>query len=524
MENTDAGEPARLRWLTVFSCVGMALFGYDTGVVSGSLVLMEHDIDLSDFQKEVVVSSTALLAAAGALLGGPISDSFGRKPVITIASILFIMGALMVALSNGFKALVMGRTVLGLAIGMTSGTTPLYVAEAAPPDIRGRLVTLNDFMICAGQVLASVVNAAVQDLPHGWRWATGLAAVPAAVQFAGLFFLPESPRFLVQKGRVSDAARALGGLRGPSWDVRKEVAEIAEVVAREKPQPAHRQVAEILGTRRHLRALGLGVGLMALNQLTAINTVMYYGVTILEMVGLSESAALYVGILCNVMQIAGVVYSVLHMDAGRRRLALRSLTGVCAALALLVLAFAVRAIRWVAVPALMLYLVAFGSGLSGIPWVINSEVYPLHVRAVATGLATTTNWLFNFSVSLTFLSLVNALGQSGTFALYAGVAALGYAVLYLYMPETANLSLEQLQALFDSPESLATARYHTFENPLAATHHQHNLDGAAAPPILTGVPGEGEGGPGSPPPELELATHDTMSLLAVGTKKSDADA
>ena len=185
----------------IFGCVGMALFGYDTGVVSGSLVMMSSDFELDTFRKEFAVSSTVLLAAVGSVAGAPLNDHFGRRPVVAAAALLYIIGSLIIASAGGYGGLISGRMLLGVAIGFASSTVPHYSAELSPPTERGMVVTLNDLNIVAGQLLAGIVNALVVDLDGGWRIAMGLAAVPAAVMLVGVFFLPESPRWLLLPSR-----------------------------------------------------------------------------------------------------------------------------------------------------------------------------------------------------------------------------------------------------------------------------------------------------------------------------------
>lgn len=494
------------------------------GVVSGALLLVAKDLHLTRFEQESVVSATVAAAVCGALAGGPANQKLGRRPVILVSALLFVAGALLMALSPGFLTLAAGRAVVGLAIGATSTTAPLYIAEASPPELRGTLVSLNVVLITGGQAVAGVVDGLLAGRAGGWRWMLGLSAVPAVVLGIGFLPLPESPRWLVAAGRREAAAAALRKLRDRE-DVEQEVAEIEGALT--ATQHAQTTWTDLLASAPARRAIVLGCALQALQQLCAINTVMYYSAQILTMAGFAGAGqAIWLAALVAGANFAFTLCGLALVDrVGRRRLTLVSISGVCLALLFLGGAFWVESQRspallappahagvcadyarcmgcvedpgcgfcanatlpeaparclpahpggggpardhgfscpasqwhavacpgangWPAVFGLLLYLAFFSPGLGMTPWALNAEMHAPHLRAHAAAAATATNWICNLLVSFTFLDLVHALGAAGAFWLFAAVAAVGAAGLFLYLPETKGRSLEEMEEVF----------------------------------------------------------------------------
>ena len=237
----------------IFGCVGMALFGYDTGVVSGSLVMLSSDWELDTFRQEFAVSATVLFAGVGSVLGAPLNDYFGRRPVVMFAAVLDIIGAVVVAVSGGYAAFIVGRMLLGVAIGFASSTVPHYSAELSPPTERGKVVTLNDLNIVMGQLLAGIVNALVVDLESGWRIAMGLAAVPSAVMLVGAYFLPESPRWLAMQGRLEEAEAVVRSVCGDGEVAEVEIAAIRADLQAQTGAPSLGARLKRLWTEKELR-------------------------------------------------------------------------------------------------------------------------------------------------------------------------------------------------------------------------------------------------------------------------------
>src|ERR687889_510916 len=317
LQKPSQGVPGQHRGylarLTVISTLGGLLFGYDTGVISGALLYMKDDLNLTTFSEAVVVSSLLFPGAAfGALLGGKLADALGRKGSLLVCAGLFFVGALICATAPNVGIMTAGRILLGFGVGAAAATCPLYLAEMAPAHRRGRMVTINELMIVTGQFLAfamnSVLDTLIQD-PHVWRWMLGVAVIPAVALFVGMFFLPDSPRWYAVRGRFDETRHVLGLSRDPA-----EASEEYNVIT----QHAKRDVAEDKGAAmRDLRAypwmrriLWIGCGLATVQQATGINTVNYYAPTILESTGLGESAALVLTITIGLTSIIGTILGI----------------------------------------------------------------------------------------------------------------------------------------------------------------------------------------------------------------------
>ncbi|XP_013068752.2 proton myo-inositol cotransporter-like [Biomphalaria glabrata] len=327
--------------LTFFAAIGGFLFGYDTGVISGAMLLLRDKFSLSSFWQELIVSVTIAAAVVSALAGGFLNDCFGRKVVTILASFVFTAGAVVLACSSNVAMLVVGRLILGLGIGFASMTIPVYIAECAPAHLRGRLVTVNTLFITGGQFIASVLDGGFSYIkPDGWRYMLGLAGVPSLIQFCGFFFLPESPRWLMRKGRESEAHTILQRLRGTS-NVDDELKEIKNTLQLESLNGDGNTMLRILRTPAVRRALIVGCGLQLFQQLTGINTVMYYSATIIKMSGVSDqqTAIWLAAVTAGINFIFTIVGVWLVERIGRKKLVMGSLIGVTGSLILLAVTF-----------------------------------------------------------------------------------------------------------------------------------------------------------------------------------------
>ncbi|CAM9131905.1 unnamed protein product [Chrysoparadoxa australica] len=311
--------------LTVAAAIGGFLFGYDTGVVSGAMLKIVDEMALTSVQEEVVVSSTIAAAIAGSVFGGKANQRFGRRPSILFAAGTFTLGAIVMGEASSFQVLVLGRITVGLGIGVASLTTPVYIAEAAPSHMRGSLVTLNTLLITLGQFSAGMVDGIFAAVPGGWRYMLGLSGVPSFVMLISFLFLPESPRWLAKQGRFDEARAVLKKLRNCE-DVSEEEEEIRISTGQSLEGSAHASFTDLLLDPPVRRALCLGCGLMALQQLSGINTVMYYAATIYEMAGFSENASIWLSGFTALAQAVGVSIGLFLVERrGRRQLILTSL-------------------------------------------------------------------------------------------------------------------------------------------------------------------------------------------------------
>jgi sugar porter (SP) family MFS transporter len=420
------------------------LFGYDTGVISGAILFIKDQFSLSAAVEEAVVSAVLLGAVIGAAFSGSLSDRFGRRRTIIVTAFLFALGALGAAFSESIIYLVVFRLMIGVAIGVASYTAPLYISEISPAEIRGALVSLNQLMITCGIVVSYVVDYALSGA-QSWRWMFALGAIPAFILIAGMLALFESPRWLVSRNREEDARKVLKRMRN-SQDVDDEIADIRISFTIKK------------GSWKELLnpcirpALVVGIGLAFFQQLTGINTIIYYAPTIFEFAGFaSHRISIFATAGIGVVNVLMTVVAIWFIDRlGRKPLLYGGLVGMALSLGVLGFAFAApqlaEHLKWITLASLVCYIASFAISLGPIFWLMIAEIYPLRIRGRAMSLATVANWGFNMLIASTFLTLTEKLGKPGTFWLYALVAVGGIFFCYFLVPETKGHSLEEIEA------------------------------------------------------------------------------
>jgi MFS transporter, SP family, galactose:H+ symporter len=429
----------------VFAALGGLLFGYDTGVISGAELFFRNDFTLSTFALEVIVSGVLVGAAVGALGGGRLADLFGRRKLLIATAIIFAAGAIVCAAAQSPQMLIIGRIVVGLGIGLSSSTVPVYISEVAPADARGWQVSLFQLAITVGILLAYLVDYAFAK-SQGWRWMLGLAVVPAAIFGSGMAFLPESPRWLLRRGNRDSAKATLIRVRGTS-DVDREMGEIEQSLA----QADETSSLSALMAPSVRSALVVGIGLAIFQQVTGINTVIYYAPVILQSAGISSaSGAILATAGIGLVNVLMTIVSMRLIDTkGRKPLLLTGIAGMVITLGLLGFVFhsanRTGALAWLAVISMMAYVASFAISLGPIFWLLISEIYPLKIRNSAEGLAATFNWGSNLLITLTFLTLVERLGQSLTFWLYGVCAIASWIFSYYFVPETKGHTLEEIE-------------------------------------------------------------------------------
>ncbi len=445
MTNEAEADGKRLVYVaTAISALGGMLFGYDIGVISGAILFIKTDFSLSPGLEEIVVSSVLLGSLLGAVIGGLLADRLGRRRLLIITAVVFAMGAIGAALAPGTPWLVTARVVAGAAIGTASFVAPLYISEIAPVAIRGKLVSINQVALTSGIVISYGIDYAFAG-SQAWRWMFALAVIPAAAFAAGLLLIPDSPRWLAGRGHADQARAVLNRIRSRD-QVDGELAEIRQSVAQ---QEGH--WSELLSPL--LRpAMIVGIGLAIAQQITGINTVIYYAPTILDFAGFSSAS---VAILASVgVGIVNVLLTLVAMQlidrVGRRPLLLVSLAGMAVSLFVLGLAFALPqlagSLGWIAVIGLMTYVGSFAVGLGPVFWLMLSEIYPLRMRGRAMSVGTVANWSANLIVALSFLTLTRALGRAPTFWLYGVVSVGAWVFAFFLVPETKGRSLEDIEA------------------------------------------------------------------------------
>jgi len=440
------GEGSRFVYLAAaFAALGGLLFGYDTGVISGALIFIKQEFALSTFAQELIVSIVLAGAIVGALSGGRLSDRFGRRATLLATSAVFIAGAILCAAAVSIAMLVIGRVIVGLGIGLACTTVPVYISEVAPPEARGWQVSLFQLAITIGILAAYLVDFAYSK-SGAWRWMLGLAVVPGLILGTGMIALPESPRWLA-KYLHPDAARAvLVRIRGTG----NVDAEFGDILGSLEQAEEQGRWSDLLSPTVR-PALVVGIGLAIFQQITGINTVIYYAPTIVLAAGIpSASGAILATAVIGLVNVIMTIVAMWLIDrVGRRPLLLVGIAGMTVCLGVLGAAFRMQAetstVAWVAVITLMAYVAFFAISLGPIFWLLIAEIYPLQIRGLAEGTAAGSNWIFNLVVSITFLSLVQAVGPSWTFWLYGALSIAAFVFSYYMVPETRGRTLEEIE-------------------------------------------------------------------------------
>ncbi|QCR36474.1 sugar porter family MFS transporter [Nissabacter sp. SGAir0207] len=445
--------------IVIISTLGGLLFGYDTGVISGALLFMGEELHLTPFTTGLVTSSLLFGAAFGALLAGHMADAAGRKRIILFLAVIFAIGAVGTALAPDVTWMVVFRLVLGVAVGGAAATVPVYIAEIAPANRRGQLVTLQELMIVSGQMLAYISNATFNEIWGGattWRWMLALATVPAVLLWFGMMFMPDSPRWYAMKGRFAEARRVLERTRAKE-DVEWEMTEIEETI--EENRHLGKGRVRDLATPWLMRLFLLGIGIAVIQQLTGVNTIMYYAPTVLTATGLSADAALFATIANGVISVLMTFVGIwLLGKIGRRPIVLIGQIGCTSCLFFLgavcvlmpeTVAGAPNLLRSYLVLAGMLMFLSFQQGaLSPVTWLLLSEIFPTRLRGICMGAAVFAMWIANFLISLSFPMLLASVGLAGAYFTFAVIGIAGSLFVIRCIPETRGRSLEQIEHFF----------------------------------------------------------------------------
>jgi SP family arabinose:H+ symporter-like MFS transporter len=427
--------------VTLVAAIGGLIFGFDTAIVAGATRYMKEQFSLNSLQEGWAVAVVLIGCMFGAGLAGPISDRIGRRRLMLVSAVLFLVSAVGCALPRTLTEFVIFRFVGGLGIGSAAVLSPLYIAEIAPARVRGALVSVNQLAIVTGILLAYFVNWVFAGTgPANWRWMYGMGAVPSIIFFLLLLGVPESPRWLVKNGREDEARTVLtradsaeaaaAGIR----DIQDTLA-LEEGSFREIFRPAFR------------RPLLIAVVLAVFQQITGINAILYYAPRIFEGAGFERMSAIGQSTIVGLVNMLFTVVAIVLADkVGRRPLLLVATAGMGVSLVLLGAAF-----KFPLLPAsallliILLYIAFFASAMGPLVWVVMAEIFPIKVRGAAMGLATLILWLADFAVTLTFPVISDRFHPATAFWIYAAMCALDLVFMWFYLPETKGKTLEEIE-------------------------------------------------------------------------------
>ncbi len=451
---TAGPHAKRLGMVAVVATFGGLLFGYDTGVINGALAPMKDDLGLTSFTEGFVVSILIFGAAFGALVGGRLSDRFGRRHNILMLSGVFAVGTIGCVVSPSWEVLALFRFVLGLAVGGASATVPVYLAEVSPAETRGSMVTRNEVMIVSGQFAAFIVNYVIFTVwgEHDviWRFMLLVAVLPAFALFFGMLRMPESPRWLTSQDRDEEALEVLRQVRS---DERAE-AEMAEVHRlAEEEQESQTGGWSDLAVPWVRRLVVVGIGLGVFQQFTGINSIMYYGTQLLEDAGFSAKAAIAANVLNGLFSVLGITVGLFVMNRVNRRTML--LTGFALTTTFHVLVGLAAVLMpdndlkpYVILTFVVLFVFSMQGTIGPLVWLLLAEIFPLKIRSFAMGVCVFMLWMANACVAFGFPPLVDALGIGSTFFVFAGLGVLALIFIATMVPETRGVSLEEFEEEF----------------------------------------------------------------------------
>lgn len=450
---TDGPHRKRLGVVALVATFGGLAFGYDTSVINGALDPMVRELGLTPLTEGVVTSSLLFGAAVGAILGGRLSDAWGRRKTLILLATLFFIGTLVCVFAPTFGVMVIGRSLLGLGVGGASTVVPVFLAELAPYEIRGSLAGRNEMMIVSAQLAAFIVNAIIGNtLGEGngvWRIMLSVQILPAIGLFVGMLRMPESPRWLVDHGRTDEALRVLATIRSKDR-AEAEVQDIAQVASADA-EVVKMDWRSILRNKWLVRIVLIGIGIGVFQQLTGINSILYYGQTVLKEAGFSSSAALIANIAPGVISVIGAVVALRMIDHVSRRktfiagYALTTLCHLLIGLGALLLPAGNPARPWVLLVLIVAFVGSMQTFLNVATWVTLSEIFPLKMRAFGMGVSVFMLWITNAFLGLSFPTIVNGIGITGSFFAFAVVNAVALVFVTKQLPETHGATLEQLE-------------------------------------------------------------------------------
>jgi SP family sugar:H+ symporter-like MFS transporter len=458
------------------AAIGGFLFGFDSGVINGTVDALAKAFGTQAAGTGFAVASVLFGCAVGAFGAGNLADSLGRRPTMLLNAILFLISAVATGAANSAGFFIAARVAGGVAIGAASVLAPMYIAEVAPAEMRGRLASLQQMAIVTGLFFAFLSNDILARLAGGagasfwfgapaWRWMFWMEALPAVAFMLGILRIPESPRFLIFRGECERARQIFTRIGGDAERLVREVEESLE--GQHRPRLSD---LVIPGTRRIAPVLWVGMGLAAFQQFVGINIIFYYGEILWKAAGVTEQWALRINVLSGLVNILATIPAIVLIDRiGRKPLLLAGSVGMALTLGAMAIVFGTAGVgpdgkpllgHTEAVEGLIaanLYIVAFGMSWGPVMWVLLGEMFPNQLRGAALAVSGATNWAANFAVTVTFLPLLSAVGLAGAYGFYAAAAAISLPFVWAAVRETKGKTLEQMKdttILNQSPTAL----------------------------------------------------------------------
>ena len=428
-----------------FAALGGLLSGFDTGVISGALLYINNEWTLTEFTQGFLVSTVLIGAALGAILNGRLADIMGRKKIILITAIIFFIGSILCGIAPNVIVLMLSRFIVGFAIGIITFSAPLYLSEISPEKIRGALVSMFQLAITMGILFSYLSNAFFAHFYSSWRLMLLIGVVPALILAIGISFMPDTPRWYVLKGRFDEAKTVLEKLQ-PDIDSNKEIEKIKSLVYTSSEKE------KFQFKKWMMFPLIVGVGGMFVQQWTGINTIIYYAPTILQQAGFGDNlGAIYATIGIGVVNFLMTFVAIFSTDKiGRKPLLYIGLVGMAICLFMLACSFKYTGLlgdnaKFFALLSTVLYIMFFAMSLGPVMILLVSEVFPLRIRGAMMSISMMSNFVFNFTVSLSFLPMLKIFGEFKTFTLFAILSILSIAFVKYVIPETKGITLEEIE-------------------------------------------------------------------------------
>lgn len=431
-------------YISFISALGGYLFGFDFAVISGALPLLRVVFTLTPWWEGFLTGILALGCMLGCVVAGKLADRYGRRPALMVAASIFALSSIGMALSGSLGMFMTTRFIAGIGVGMASMLSPLYIAEVSPAEIRGRNVAVNQLTIVIGILITNLINYGLADNgPDAWRWMFGLGAVPSLAFLIGVLWLPESPRWLIQRGEITRGTAILQRIKDKAFadktvaDVHASTADSSTVAISELFKPGIRA------------AVFVGIGLAVFQQLCGINVVFNYTSTIFETVGADLDRQLFETVAIGIVNLIFTIVAMWQVDKlGRKPLMLFGALGLTVLYVIIALLLQNGASAGILSLFVLLAIATYATSLAPVTWVLIAEIFPNRVRGLASSTAILALWGSYFVLVFTFPILAELLGTYGPFWLYASICLIGFGFVLRNVRETKGKTLEEMEGVF----------------------------------------------------------------------------